>query len=238
MYDMSCRALWNPAINELKRLPKIVRKPDFPVEFTYAANEVYGFGCDRISGDYKVVVMKGYWSVNRDSDLKHPVSVLVYSLRTNLWSYCGDLDKAYDLKTNKCYVYIDVPDYAKPSSSCLAVYDDSLVFLSICETGNIFDIWTWSEEGRWTKKFTVGPFPCLSSPVGHWKGNWLVLQSDEGKLLLYDPGAQEIEDLAFVACEGVYAYMESLVSIKDKNEAGQQPEESGKTWLHLLSSLI
>ncbi|KAK1402852.1 F-box only protein 8-like [Heracleum sosnowskyi] len=260
-YYSDGRALWNPAINELKTLPEIIRKPDFPDEFTYARNEVYGFGFDHVTGDYKVVVMKSYWKLDRESNLKHHVSVLVYSLRADSWRYCGDLAKAYDLKRNKCYIYvngccywlgsfgyrseviisfdmandsfkeIDVPDNVLPSSKCLAVYDDSLVYLSLRETGKIFDIWSWSEEGCWTKKFSVGPLPHFSCPIGHWKGNRLILQSGDGKLLLYDPDTQETEDLAFknlMQCQGVYAYMESLVSIKDQiqNEAGQQPEDS------------
>nr|XP_017233348.1 PREDICTED: putative F-box protein At3g16210 [Daucus carota subsp. sativus] len=38
------RALWNPAINEFKTLPKIICKPDLLAEFTYSRYEVYGFG--------------------------------------------------------------------------------------------------------------------------------------------------------------------------------------------------
>ncbi|KAK1402851.1 F-box only protein 8-like [Heracleum sosnowskyi] len=256
--DFSRRALWNPAINELKTLPEIICKPDFPAEYTYSCYEVYGLGFDHVTGDYKVVVLKGYWHVNRDSNLKHPVSVLLYSSRTNSWRYCGDLAKAYNLEINKCYIYvngccywlgsfehsseviisfdmandsfkeIDVPDYAQPSSKCLAVYDDSLVFLSLHETSKNLDIWTWS-EGCWTKKFSVGPLLSVWSPVGHWKGNKLVLQSGGGELILYDPDTQETENLGFknlMRCQGVYAYMESLVSIKDKKEAVQQPEEN------------
>ncbi|KAK1352192.1 F-box domain-containing protein [Heracleum sosnowskyi] len=252
-HDPERRALWNPAINELKKLPEIIRKPDFPSEFGYAWYEVSGFGFDRLTGDYKVVVMKGYSDIN----FKHPLSVLVYSLRTNSWRYCGDLAKGYDLENNTCYIYvngccywlgsfefsceliisfdmsndtfkeIDVPDYAQPSSKCLAVYDDSLVFLSLHWTKNL-DIWTWS-EGCWTKKFSVGPLPRVWGPVGHWKDNRIVLQSRPGELVLYHPDTQETEELEFensMQCKGVYAYMESLVSIKDKNEAGQQSEEN------------
>ncbi|KAK1349174.1 F-box domain-containing protein [Heracleum sosnowskyi] len=240
---------------EFKMLPEIICKPDLPSQFTYALYEVYGFGFDHVSGDYKVVVMKGYWKANHV--LKHPVSVFVYSLSTDSWRYCGDLAKAYDLEINKCYIYvneccywfgsldysseviitfnmandsfkeIDVPDYAQPSSKSLAVYDDSLAFLSLHETQKNLDIWTWS-EGCWTKKFTVGPLPYVWSPVGHWKGNMLLLQYNDGKMVLFDPDTQETKDLAFqnkTLCQGVFAYMESLVSIKDKNKAAQQPEE-------------
>ncbi|KAL1831729.1 hypothetical protein ACET3Z_001380 [Daucus carota] len=250
-YDRSSRAFWNPAINELKTLPEIICKPDFPAEFIYATNEVFGFGFDHVTGDYKVVVMKGYWNANADFHLKHPVSVLVYSLKTDSWRYCGDLAQAYSLEQNKCYIYvngccywldsleygseviisfdmandsfkeIDVPDYAQPSSKCLAVYDDSLVFLSLHDNENNLDIWTWS-KGCWTKKFTYGPLPGVWCPVGHWKGKWLLLQFNHG-LVLFDPETLETQDLRFQTenlCEGVFAYMESLVSIKDIQERG------------------
>lgn len=257
-YDFSDRALWNPAINEFKRLPKIICKPDLPSNFTYAASEVYGFGVDPVSGDYKVVVIKGYWTTNDDeSDVKHPLSVIVYSLRTNSWRYCGDLAKDYELESNKCYIYVNgccywlgslddgseliisfdmatdvfkemnVPDYAQTSSKCLAVYDDALAFLSLHDNHKIFDIWTWG-EGCWTKKFSLGPLSDVRRPVGHWKDNRLLLECVDGKLVLFDPDTQEIKDLAFQKerwCEGIYAYMESLVSIKDKNESRWQPEE-------------
>ncbi|KAL8102450.1 putative F-box protein At3g51171 [Apium graveolens] len=254
------RALWNPAINEFKLLPDIICKPDLPTHFTYSSYEVFGFGFDHVSRDYKVVVMKGYWEVNPNnkSDLNHPVSVLVYSLRTESWRYCGDLSKAYDLEMNYCYIYVNeccywlgsqdyssevmisfdmtsdsfkefnIPDYAQPSFKCLAVYDDSLVLLSLHETKKNFDIWTWSEGGCWTKKFTLGPLPDVWIPVGHWKCNMLILQCEDGTIFLFDPDTQERKDLGFkisTMCRGVFAYMESLVSIKDKTEAGQRQSQ-------------
>ena len=173
-------------------------------------------GFDHVTRDYKVVVMKGYRNSNDDSDLKHPVSVLVYSLNTDSWRYCRDLDKAYNLENNKCYTYvngsyywlgsfeyiseviisfdmandsfkeIDVPDYAQPSSNCLAVYDDSLAFLSLHIVEENFHIWTWS-KGCWTKKFTVGPFPNFLTkswrPIGHWKNYLLLLSKGYGLVL-------------------------------------------------------
>lgn len=256
-YDSSDRALWNPAINDFKSLPKLICKADLPSSLTYAANEVYGFGLDPITRDYKVVVIKGYWSNNdEETDVKHPLSVLVYSLSTNSWRYCGDLAKAYDLESNKCYLNVNgccywfgsfeytsevivsfdmatdefkeihVPDYALPSSKCLGIYDDCLAFLSLHESEKNLEIWTWNEES-WTKKATVGPFPDVRGPIGHWKDNRLILQCEDGKLVILDRGSQEVRDLAFQNdrwCEGVFAYMESLVSIKDKIESGQAEE--------------
>ncbi|WOG85769.1 hypothetical protein DCAR_0104962 [Daucus carota subsp. sativus] len=125
---------------------------------------------------------------------------------------------------NDSFKDIDVPDYAQPSTKCLAVYDDSLAFLSLHESLKNFDIWTWS-EGCWTKKFTMGPLPDIRHPVGHWKDNRLLLQCENGYMLMVDPDTQETKDFAFhnyTGCEGVFAYRESLVSIKDKIKAGQQ----------------
>ncbi|KAL6532183.1 hypothetical protein OROGR_014153 [Orobanche gracilis] len=255
-YDFSRRALWNPAINEFKPLPKIISKPDLPSNLTYAKNEVYGFGLDPVTSDYKVVVIKGHLCTSdEESGGKLPASVLVYSLRTDSWRYRGDLTRAYDLENNKCYVYVDrccywfgsyeysdevivcfdmgtdafkemdVPDYAQPSSKSLGIFDDSLAFLCLNEMDNFFDIWTWN-EGCWTKKLTVGPLADVRNPVGHWNDNRLLLECQDGKLVLLDPDTQ-VHDLAFQNdrwCEGAFAYMESLVSIKDKTELGQREE--------------
>uniref|UniRef100_A0A803KZU7 F-box domain-containing protein n=2 Tax=Chenopodium quinoa TaxID=63459 RepID=A0A803KZU7_CHEQI len=244
------RALWNPAINEFRPLPTIISRPDLPANLTYENYEVYGFGLDPITRDYKVVVVKGYWNTlnEEDSYLNDPISVLVYSLRTNLWKYCGDLRRPYNLEVNTCYIYVngccywfgsydsrdeviisfdlaidtfkemDVPDYAQPSSKCLGMYDDSLAFMSLHESEKNFDVWTL-KEGRWTKKLSVGPFPDVWRPLGHSMDNKLLLQCHDGGLGLLDPDTQEIKDLAFqhTWCAGAFAYMESLVSIKDKN---------------------
>ncbi|CAO2813530.1 unnamed protein product [Amaranthus hypochondriacus] len=256
IYQYGGRALWNPALDEIRYLPKLICKPDLPPTFTYSNYEVYGFGSDPATGDYKVVVIKGYWPTDDDSDAKHPLSVLVYSLRTNLWKYCGDLAKAYDLESNKCYIFVSgccywlgsyentsdvivcfdmatdafkeihVPDYTQPCTKCLALYDDSLAFLSLHDDKNL-DIWTLN-EGSWTKILSVGPFPDVRGPIGHWKDNRLILQCEDGKLVMLDQNDnQGLKDIGFQHdrwCEGVYAYMESLVSIKDKNESAQ-PEE-------------
>ncbi|XP_074311518.1 F-box protein At3g08750-like isoform X2 [Silene latifolia] len=257
-YDFSGRALWNPAINELKTLPPIIEKPDPPANTTYAKSEVYGFGVDPKTGDYKVVVIKGYWSTN-DEDVSYPLSVLVYSLKTNTWKYCGDLAREYNLENNKCYVFvkgccfwtesysqddenseaiisfdmatdsfqeIHVPDYQQPASKCLGMFDDSLAFFSVHDDEKNLDVWTLN-QGIWTKKFSIGPFPEVQNPVGHWNGNKVLLECEGRKLALCDPSTQEIKDLGFerdLSCQGIFAYMESLVSIKHKTESNEGEE--------------
>ncbi|CAH9107655.1 unnamed protein product [Cuscuta epithymum] len=140
-----CRALWNPAINELKVLPEIVSKYSIVRGYQY---EVYGFGLDPATNDdYKVVVIKERRCLATNDDdesdyTRQPQYVLVYSLRTDSWKYCGDLTKYYCLEMNRCYIYVngccylyganqcfsdeviisfDMANYAQPSSNCLGV---------------------------------------------------------------------------------------------------------------------
>ncbi|KAL9229973.1 hypothetical protein vseg_005377 [Gypsophila vaccaria] len=257
-YDFSGRALWNPAINEIRNLPPLIEKPDPPINTTPAKSEVYSFGVDPVTGDYKVAVIKGYWSTNEE-DVSYPLSVFVYSLRTDSWKYCGDLTREYDLASNKCYIFVEgscfwlgsssqdgdnscevivsfdmasdsfkeisVPNYQQPASKCLGIYDDSLAFISVHDDEKNLDLWTLS-KGIWTKKFGIGPFPDVWDPVGHWKDK-LILECEGRKLVLCDPKTQELKDLAFqrdMSCQGVFAYMESLVSIKDKNKSKEDEE--------------
>lgn len=108
-YDEAGRALWNPAINELKVLPRLITKPHLPPGLGSAANEVYGFGYDPATDDYKVVVLKGYWpaSDEEESEVTPPLSVFIYSLRMDSWRYWGDLAQYYDLEDNKCYIAVN-----------------------------------------------------------------------------------------------------------------------------------
>ncbi|KAH9614806.1 hypothetical protein KSS87_018149 [Heliosperma pusillum] len=105
LYYCSERALWNPAINELRTLPPIIAKPNPPPNTVYSCHDIYGFGSDPLTGDYKVVVIKDYWSTN-DEIVSYPASVLVFSLRTDSWKYCGDLTQEYYLEHNKCYIFV------------------------------------------------------------------------------------------------------------------------------------
>ncbi|XP_074310468.1 F-box protein CPR1-like isoform X2 [Silene latifolia] len=104
------RGLWNPAINELRVLPPLVTKSDSLINPDNRAGEVYGFGFDSLSTDYKVVVIKRYWSrtIERRSN-EIPQSVNVYSLKNDCWKYCGDLGRYYELcysETNRWYNFV------------------------------------------------------------------------------------------------------------------------------------
>ncbi|KMT02354.1 hypothetical protein BVRB_9g205790 [Beta vulgaris subsp. vulgaris] len=133
---------------------------------------------------------------------------------------------SFDMATD-VYKEMHVPDYSQPSSNCIGIYGRCLAFFTFQTIDKIFDIWTL-KEGSWIKKLTMGPFPDVWNPIGHWKDNCILLECHYGKLVLLDSDSQELNDLAYQyerTSHGVFAYMESLVSIKDKTMPGLQLEE-------------
>lgn len=65
----------------------------------------------------------------------------------------------------------------------------------------------------------------IRRPICHWKKNNLVLEPDDGGLVLCNPDKGEIKDLKFQSCSWcvrVFYYKESLVLIKDVEHAGAQ----------------
>ncbi|XP_021844574.2 F-box protein CPR1-like [Spinacia oleracea] len=111
------RGLWNPALNEFKLLPCLIKKPNLAPRLAFSCyREYYGFGYDRFTKDYKVIIMKGYTDTRRKvSDYNdyyykvtdYPLSVFIYSLRNDSWRYWGDLRKSYFLNCNTCYVFVN-----------------------------------------------------------------------------------------------------------------------------------
>ncbi|KAJ6952309.1 hypothetical protein D5086_033472 [Populus alba] len=139
---------------------------------------------------YKVIVIKGYWSTSdEESEVSLPLSVLVYSLRLIL----GDI-----AENNKRYFFVNGVFYCLGSCSqyenlevivsfdmandsiqeiianqllgSLAIYHDSIAFLTVHEIEKCFD--------SWTKTFTMGPLSEVRNPMGHWKTNKFLLECD------------------------------------------------------------
>jgi F-box interacting protein len=122
------RALWNPATNELKTLPPLIRKPNLPsLSFYAGVKEVFGFGFDRVTKDYKVIVIKSWSKTN--SKIRYPLSVFVYSLSTDSWRYWGDLPQNYKLlSNNKCYICLNGVFYWLGSDySGGKTYDEAII---------------------------------------------------------------------------------------------------------------
>ncbi|KAK9750823.1 hypothetical protein RND81_02G224500 [Saponaria officinalis] len=102
------RTMWNPALNEFIILPDITWKPNIPANSAYIS-ESYGFGYDSKTNDYKVILILGYGDT-RDGGSRvtdNPMSILIYSLKTNSWRYWGDMDNSYELERNGSYVFVN-----------------------------------------------------------------------------------------------------------------------------------
>ncbi|XP_074306640.1 putative F-box protein At3g21120 [Silene latifolia] len=104
------RSLWNPALNEFKRLPDITCwNPNLATNSAYVYENGYGFGYDSKTKDYKVIIILGYGSPTTKENSEttdNPKSILIYSLRTNSWRYWGDMDRSYNFESNKSYVFV------------------------------------------------------------------------------------------------------------------------------------
>ncbi|XP_074306638.1 putative F-box protein At2g02030 [Silene latifolia] len=103
------RSLWNPALNEFKILPNInCWKPNLPSNPIYIG-EAYGFGYDSKTDDYKVILILYYGDTLDDISriTINPMSILIYSLRTNSWRHWGDMDNSYYLEPNGSYVFVN-----------------------------------------------------------------------------------------------------------------------------------
>ncbi|XP_074276283.1 F-box protein CPR1-like [Silene latifolia] len=104
------RCLWNPALNEIKKLPPMIKKPNLSSNLTYH-KEFCGFGFDPVTVDFKVVAIMGYKKLINDkygeTYLDYPLSIMIYSLKSDSWRYSGDLSKSYYLRPNSCYAFVN-----------------------------------------------------------------------------------------------------------------------------------
>lgn len=109
----------------------------------------------------------------------------------------------------------------------LGLLDESLalVLYDMRETDIWFEIWKMDQGSTWSKQFTVEPLAGVLSPVGFGKNGVLVLESNDGQLVLYDPHSQVTRKLKVHGSQysfRVVIYKESLVSISRRNVLGQQ----------------
>ncbi|XP_074276266.1 F-box protein CPR1-like [Silene latifolia] len=107
--EYSLRRLWNPALNEIKELPPMIMKPNINMNYY---NEVCGFGFDPATQDYKVVAIKGYSNSTDQFGIRifldYPLSIMIYSLKTDSWKYSGDLSKRFYIPyANSCHTFVN-----------------------------------------------------------------------------------------------------------------------------------
>ncbi|XP_074300981.1 F-box protein CPR1-like [Silene latifolia] len=105
------RSLWNPSLDEFKALPDITCwNPNLPSDSTnMMCVESYGFGYDYKTDDYTVILIVYYIDTRDDNSeyTNNPLSILIYSLRTNSWRYWGDMVNSYGLEWSKSYDFVN-----------------------------------------------------------------------------------------------------------------------------------
>ncbi|XP_074276267.1 F-box protein CPR1-like [Silene latifolia] len=131
------RCLWNPALNDIKKLPPMIMKPNISSNIIYY-DEYCGFGFDPVTVDYKVVAIKGYATSStgngygRESLIDYPHSIMIYSLRTDSWKYSGDLSKHYYIPyANSCYAFANRSFYWLASYEIFSIKHDVIIAIDL-----------------------------------------------------------------------------------------------------------
>ncbi|CAA0828447.1 Unknown protein [Striga hermonthica] len=133
---------------------------------------------------------------------------------------------AFDMK-NESFTEIQVPDCIKIKEGDLSLYRDSLALLT-CDLDNVdicVDVWVMGGRDEcWSKCLTVGPFQDIRWPLGFWKENVLLIETENSVLTMYDVSARKSRTVetrrkenGFFIC-WVFSYKESLVSIEGEGE--------------------
>ncbi|XP_059640114.1 F-box/kelch-repeat protein At3g23880-like isoform X2 [Cornus florida] len=183
----NCFALWNPATREFRSLPAFPRKRS-PTSLVMSYLDVFGFGLDPITNDYKVVWIQWTPEVIRSSS---EYDVAVYTLSTDSWRHLdvflpyaniGNLRSFMFANTcingvyhwnaidndNKSLIlafdmgnelFHEIHDLPNSEPASLAVYDNSLA--AIYNDSGQVDTWVMMEEGCWRKQLTID---LLSEP--------------------------------------------------------------------------
>ncbi|PRQ42296.1 putative F-box domain-containing protein [Rosa chinensis] len=90
-----------------------------------------------------------------------------------------------------------------------------------------YDMWVMMDDlgdgkGSWTKYFTIGPVEGDKWPLLFWKGDQLLMESNDGQIVLYNIGTQILKYLPIHFIRDLYysqelVYVNSIVSINGGN---------------------
>ncbi|XP_024036160.1 F-box protein CPR1-like [Citrus clementina] len=145
-----------------------------------------------------------YWFVSRAGDF-HSKLILLFRIS----------DEEFQEIQRPCIPYT-------PFES-LAPLNGSIALLHLDESNQYIEIWVMNEM-NWIQLFAIGPFLGVKSPCVFWKNNAVLMECNNGKLLLYDLVVQEVRDLGrfssgeLGAAILIYCYKESLIRLKGEEE--------------------
>ncbi|XP_074276263.1 F-box protein CPR1-like [Silene latifolia] len=143
--DIGSRCLWNPALYEIKNLPPKIMKRNISsymnTNTKSVYNEVYGFGFDPMTVDYKVVIINGCRleclnltdEYGCKSFLEYFLSIRIYSLRTDSWKYLGDLSKRFYIPpdNSSCHTFVNRSFYWLGSYKEYAIKHDVIFSIDL-----------------------------------------------------------------------------------------------------------
>ncbi|CAK8541195.1 unnamed protein product [Lathyrus sativus] len=148
----------------------------------------------------------------------------------------GDFVLAFNM-VDEMFRKIKVPriEYSSSSVECfktLVPFDEhdtiGVVVYPVRGIDKCFDVWVMKDywdEGSWIKVYSVGPVPVIYKLVGFYGGNRFLWKDSNERLVLYE------SDKGNVRCLEVYGkydsirgvrYMESLVSLRGRNQTSRQ----------------
>ncbi|KAJ7974649.1 F-box protein family [Quillaja saponaria] len=149
------------------------------------------------------------------------------------WGYddVGDLILAFDI-SDEMFRTIRGPNLGISSeeiAGIVASFKESISVITYPREGTekYFDVWVMEDYGKeesWTKQLRIGPILDVERPLGFWRNRQLLLEDSNGRMVLYDPDAEEIKNLVVHGERSslqAAIYMESLVSLRGETEENQ-----------------
>lgn len=133
---------------------------------------------------------------------------------------------------NEAFWEIQVPNGCNggaPSTGSTSIFKESLLQYFYWPEGmdvHCWDIWVMKEYGvveSWTKLFTIQSRAEVRYPFDVMKNGEVVVQSEDGKVGLYDPEVEDVEDIGFPSetySYNVVSYMGSLVLLNEGDDYG------------------
>ncbi|XP_017984400.1 PREDICTED: putative F-box protein At3g10240 [Theobroma cacao] len=104
----------------------------------------------------------------------------------------------------------------------IASFNEALAIIVYPRRGmeKCYDIWVLNGY-LWTKQLTIGPILGVGRPLGFWKNGELFLESENHKLVMFDPCTRELQDFGIHMPKyrtQLIVYAESIVPIRGSSE--------------------
>ncbi|EOY19955.1 F-box and associated interaction domains-containing protein isoform 1 [Theobroma cacao] len=137
----------------------------------------------------------------------------------------GDLILSFDM-VEEVFSTLSLPNFGMSKAECswcIASFKEALATIVHPRIGmeKCYDIWILNGYS-WTKQLTIGPILGVEMPLGFWKNGELFLESENHKLVMFDPCTGQLRDFGIYmsqdSTQQLVVYAESIVSIRGSLE--------------------